>query len=128
VTGIAASVVDFPLPVVPVTRTRPRGSRATCSKKSTGPDDNKPPIDSTLSVSYSADEARSVQQHISAQSGGSVKRIHAGMAVVGGIRAAALAEAGLTGPAMILEGKKGFWHAFCVSLRKFVRLLPLTGV
>jgi hypothetical protein len=45
----------------------------TCSKKSTNPpDDNNPPIDTTFSVSYSADEARAVQQNISAQSGGSV--------------------------------------------------------
>jgi hypothetical protein len=45
----------------------------TCSKKSTNPpDDNNPPIDTTFSVSYSADEARAVQQNISAQSGGNV--------------------------------------------------------
>jgi hypothetical protein len=45
----------------------------TCSKKSTNPpDDNNPPIDTTFSVSYVADQQRAVQQHISAQSGGSV--------------------------------------------------------
>jgi 2-methylcitrate dehydratase PrpD len=47
------------------------------------------------------------------QTGGSVKRIHSGIAAVGGIRAALLARAGLTGPPTVLEGKKGFWHAFC---------------
>lgn len=46
------------------------------------------------------------------QTGGSIKRAHAGMAAFGGIRAALLARAGLTGPPTVLEGKKGFWHAF----------------
>ncbi|MBI2859253.1 MAG: MmgE/PrpD family protein [Chloroflexi bacterium] len=46
------------------------------------------------------------------QTGGSVKRINAGIAAFGGIRAALLAQVGLTGPPTILEGRKGFWHAF----------------
>ncbi|MBI2859488.1 MAG: MmgE/PrpD family protein [Chloroflexi bacterium] len=45
------------------------------------------------------------------QTGGTVKRIHAGIAASGGIRAAMLARAGLTGPPTILEGKKGICQA-----------------
>jgi 2-methylcitrate dehydratase PrpD len=45
-------------------------------------------------------------------SGGSVKRLHAGFAAQSGIRAARLARLGLTGPATVLEGKKGFCQAF----------------
>jgi 2-methylcitrate dehydratase PrpD len=45
-------------------------------------------------------------------SGGSVKRLHAGFASQAGVRAALLARNGLTGPAMALEGKKGFCQAF----------------
>lgn len=45
-------------------------------------------------------------------SGGSVKRMHAGMASHGGLRAALIAQKGLTGPPTILEGHHGFCHAF----------------
>ena len=41
------------------------------------------------------------------KSGGEVKRYHGGIAAAGGIRAAALARFGLTGPATILEGPLG---------------------
>jgi 2-methylcitrate dehydratase PrpD len=41
------------------------------------------------------------------KSGGEVKRYHGGIAASGGIRAAALAKLGLTGPATILEGPLG---------------------
>ena len=44
--------------------------------------------------------------------GGSVKRMHAGMAAHGGIRAALIAQKGVTGPAAILEGRHGFCQAF----------------
>ncbi|MFC1914564.1 MmgE/PrpD family protein, partial [Chloroflexota bacterium] len=46
------------------------------------------------------------------QTGGMVKRIHPGIASHGGLRAAFLAEKGLTGPPTILEGKNGFCSAF----------------
>ena len=46
------------------------------------------------------------------QGGGSVKRMHAGMAAHGGLRSALIARKGLTGPATILEGKHGFCQAF----------------
>lgn len=48
-----------------------------------------------------------------ARSGGEVKRVHAGIAVAGGIRSARLARLGLSGPPTILEGKRGFLQAFC---------------
>jgi 2-methylcitrate dehydratase PrpD len=45
-------------------------------------------------------------------SGGEIKRLHAGLAAMGGIRAVALAERGFTGPRTILEGPRGFLQAF----------------
>jgi len=45
-------------------------------------------------------------------SGGSVNRLHAGIAAYGGIRASLLAKEGFTGPKTILEGQKGFINAF----------------
>lgn len=45
-------------------------------------------------------------------SGGTVKRLHPGFAAQSGIRAALLAQIGLTGPSTVLEGKKGFCQAF----------------
>lgn len=42
------------------------------------------------------------------QSGGSVKRLHTAIPTTAGIRAAYFAADGLTGPATVLEGKKGF--------------------
>ena len=46
------------------------------------------------------------------QSGGSVKRIHTAIPAMAGIRAAYLAKLGMTGPATVLEGKKGFCNVF----------------
>jgi 2-methylcitrate dehydratase PrpD len=46
------------------------------------------------------------------QSGGEVKRIHAGIAAKGGIHSALLAQNGLTGPPTIIEGKRGFANIF----------------
>lgn len=46
------------------------------------------------------------------QSGGDVKRLHAGMAAAAGIRSARLADAGLTGPPTVFEGRRGFLQAF----------------
>jgi 2-methylcitrate dehydratase PrpD len=47
-----------------------------------------------------------------AQSGGDVKRLHAGLGANGGIRSALLARNGLTGPLTILEGKRGVLESF----------------
>ena len=41
------------------------------------------------------------------QTGGEIKRVHAGIAARGGIQAAMLARLGLTGPPTIIEGKRG---------------------
>lgn len=45
-------------------------------------------------------------------SGGSIKRVHAGIGTRNGIRAAEMAEAGLTGPTTFLSGRKGFFRNF----------------
>ncbi len=42
-----------------------------------------------------------------------VKHLHAGWAAQAGVMAAQLAARGLTGPETVLEGKKGFFRAFC---------------
>ena len=44
--------------------------------------------------------------------GGSIKRVHAGMAARNGIESAALARAGITGPRRYLTGNKGFYKTF----------------
>lgn len=44
--------------------------------------------------------------------GGSIKRVHPGIGVRGGMTAAALARAGITGPRAFLSGVKGFYKAF----------------
>jgi 2-methylcitrate dehydratase PrpD len=46
------------------------------------------------------------------QTGGEVKRIHAGLAARAGIQSAMLAQLGLTGPPTIIEGKRGFCRVF----------------
>ena len=46
------------------------------------------------------------------QSGGEVKRLHAGMGAAGGVRSARVAAHGMTAPSTILEGKRGFLQAF----------------
>lgn len=46
------------------------------------------------------------------QSGGSVKRIHTAIPTMAGIRAAHLAQAGLTGPGTVFEGRYGFCQVF----------------
>ena len=45
-------------------------------------------------------------------SGGSVKRVHAGIGTYNGLRAAALAAAGVTGPSRWLSGNKGLFRVF----------------
>jgi 2-methylcitrate dehydratase PrpD len=47
------------------------------------------------------------------QSGGEVKRLHAGLGAAGGIRAVELAARGFTGPPTVLEGRRGVLQAFC---------------
>ena len=45
-------------------------------------------------------------------SGGSVKRVHAGIGVRNGMAAADMARAGITGPTAFLTGNKGFYRTF----------------
>ena len=47
------------------------------------------------------------------RTGGSVKRVHCGWAAHAGVTAAQLAHAGLTGPPTVLEGRFGFFQAYC---------------
>jgi 2-methylcitrate dehydratase PrpD len=47
------------------------------------------------------------------RTGGSVKRIHCGFAAHCGVTAGELAAAGLTGPPTVLEGRFGFFQAYC---------------
>lgn len=44
--------------------------------------------------------------------GGSIKRVHAGIGASGGMAAADLAAAGITGPRAFLSGNKGFFRTF----------------
>lgn len=45
-------------------------------------------------------------------SGGSIKRVHAGIGTTGGIRAAQMAACGITGSIAYLTGNKGFYRTF----------------
>lgn len=47
------------------------------------------------------------------KSGGMVKRLHLGRAAEGAITAAALARAGFSGPAEVIEGRFGFLNVYC---------------
>ncbi|GAB7551194.1 MmgE/PrpD family protein [Novosphingobium sp. 11B] len=47
------------------------------------------------------------------QTGGEVKRIHAGIGVAGGLRGARLARLGISAPPTILEGRRGVLQALC---------------
>jgi 2-methylcitrate dehydratase PrpD len=47
------------------------------------------------------------------RAGGSVKRMHCGWAAHSGVVAAQSAAAGLTGPPTVLEGRFGFFQAYC---------------
>ncbi len=46
------------------------------------------------------------------KAGGTVNKLHAGIAACGGIRAALLAHKGFKGPPTVLEGERGFFRAF----------------
>lgn len=62
-----------------------------------------------------------------ASSGGSIKRIHAGIAVRNGIESAELARAGITGPRNYLTGNRGLYKMFCdkqVGPEAIVDFLP----
>ncbi len=48
-----------------------------------------------------------------ASTGGSIKRVHAGIVVRNGIESAELARAGITGPRRFLTGDRGLYRMFC---------------
>ena len=64
-------------------------------------------------LSLAASHASGLHEYT--QSGGEVKRLHAGMGAAGGIRSARLARLGMTGPRTALEGRKGFLQAYSVD-------------
>lgn len=49
------------------------------------------------------------------QAGGSIKRGHCGIAAMGGVRSALLAQNNITGPTEVLEGARGFFKCFAGS-------------
>lgn len=60
------------------------------------------------------------------RTGGTVKRMHCGWAAHSGVTAAELANAGLTGPPTVIEGRFGFMQAYCgeqVNLREITHQL-----
>ena len=65
------------------------------------------------------------------RTGGTVKRTHCGWAAHGGVVAAELAQAGLTGPPTVVEGRFGFMQAYCgdqVNLNEITENLGVTWV
>src|SRR5690606_37936037 len=61
-------------------------------------------------LAVSASEASGTMEYD--QSGGEVKRLHAGAASRSGVQAALLAARGMTGPAEIFEGRRGIYRLF----------------
>ena len=66
--------------------------------------------ETTNAFAIAGSEASGVMEYD--QSGGEVKRVHAGIAARAGVNSALLAGFGLTGPVTIIEGKRGFCHLF----------------
>jgi len=65
------------------------------------------------------------------RTGGTVKKTHCGWAAHGGVVAAELAQAGLTGPPTVIEGRFGFMQAYCgdqVNLNEITENLGITWV
>jgi len=52
-----------------------------------------------------------------AESGGEVKRLHAGLGAMGGIRGVSLARRGFSGPQTVVEGRRGVFQAFANEYR-----------
>lgn len=61
-------------------------------------------------LGIAASESSGITEHTC--TGGSVKRVNAGLAASNGVRAALLAQLGITGPTEALEGRKGWIRAF----------------
>ncbi len=99
-----------------------------------------PAIQIANALAVSASDASGTTEYD--QSGGEVKRFHAGLAARSGVVAALLAQAGLTGPLTILEGPRGittlfsagappiakdFWDGEFHMLRTMFKLYPAAG-
>jgi 2-methylcitrate dehydratase PrpD len=63
-----------------------------------------------MALGLAASEAGGIVEY--AETGGDVKRLHAGFGSSNGIRAARLAAAGISAPPTSLEGRRGFLRAF----------------
>jgi 2-methylcitrate dehydratase PrpD len=61
-------------------------------------------------LSIAASHASGLHEYT--QTGGEVKRLHAGIGAAGGIRSARLARYGMTGPRTALEGRRGYLQAY----------------
>jgi 2-methylcitrate dehydratase PrpD len=68
------------------------------------------PTEITNALSIAGSHASGTTEYT--QTGGDVKRVHAGIGANAGIRSALLARNGLTGPPTILEGKRGILQSF----------------
>ena len=75
----------------------------------------------TAALGIAGSEASGLMAFLS--DGSSVKALHPGWAAHAGLSAAALAEAGMTGPADVLEGRFGFLEAFTRDAEAPARLL-----
>ena len=71
---------------------------------------NLSPLQLANALAVAASDASGTMEYD--QSGGEIKRFHAGLASRSGAEAALLAEAGLTGPLTIFEGKRGIYRLF----------------
>ena len=71
---------------------------------------NLSPLQLANALAVAASDASGTMEYD--QSGGEIKRFHAGLASRSGVEAALLAAAGLTGPLTIFEGKRGIYRLF----------------
>jgi 2-methylcitrate dehydratase PrpD len=71
---------------------------------------NLSPLQLANALAVAASDASGTMEYD--QSGGEIKRFHAGLASRSGVEAALLAAAGLTGPLTIFEGKRGIFRLF----------------
>ncbi|MQA80512.1 MAG: hypothetical protein GEV10_18870 [Streptosporangiales bacterium] len=71
------------------------------------------PQESLMALALAGSHASGTVEYT--QTGGDVKRFHAGVGAAGGIRSARAAAVGMTGPPTVLEGKKGILLAFSAA-------------
>jgi 2-methylcitrate dehydratase PrpD len=68
------------------------------------------PLDVGAALAIASSHAAGVLEYT--QSGGTVKRLHCAIPAQAGVRSAILADAGVTGPLLPLEGSRGFCRVF----------------